>query len=130
MDAYQDVRDFHRKFGHPVGETPAVPDDGTVRLRQRLVQEEFLELMAAMQKGDLPGIADGALDLVYVVLGTLLAYGVDPTPLWAAIHRANLSKGQEKRADGKVLKGDGFVPPDVEGLLRCQGWEVPRAGHL
>jgi hypothetical protein len=28
-----------------------------------------------------------------------------------------------KRADGKILKPEGWKPPDIEGELRAQGWE-------
>jgi hypothetical protein len=50
--------------------------------------------------------------------------GIDLRPLWVAVQAANLAKvGGSKRADGKVLKTPGWVPPDIAGLLRQQGWE-------
>jgi predicted HAD superfamily Cof-like phosphohydrolase len=119
---FLDVLDFHRKFGATVGTTPAVPDEQTVVLRHKLIAEEIKELTGAMALNDLPGIADGCVDAIYVILGTAISYGVDLRPVWNAVQIANLSKiGGVIREDGKKLKPDGFIPPDVAGILEKQG---------
>jgi predicted HAD superfamily Cof-like phosphohydrolase len=121
-DWFADVLAFHRKFGCAIGATPGVlPDRATFELRDRLHAEESDELRAAMINGDLPGIADGVVDLIYVLLGTLVSYGIDPRPVWREVHQANMAKeGGATRADGKILKPDGWVAPDVAGILRKQ----------
>jgi predicted HAD superfamily Cof-like phosphohydrolase len=49
------VEEFHRAMGVPVLERPAVPPDERVRLRLRLVAEEFFELLrAALVERELP----------------------------------------------------------------------------
>lgn len=121
-DWYRDVLDFHRKFGCHVGSTPAVPSEGTPELRARLLREEFDETLDALGRGDLPALADGLADLIYVLLGTAASYGIDLRPVWAAVHAANMAKdGGGTRADGKVLKPPGWAPPDIEGILSSQG---------
>lgn len=122
-DWFQDVFDFHEKFRCYIGGNgPEIPCMGTPDLRRKLIREEFIELCAALQQEDMPGIADGALDLIYVVLGTLVSYGIDPRPIWDAIHAANMAKeGGGEREDGKILKPPGWTAPDVEGLLKIQG---------
>ena len=130
-DMYQDVFDFHRKFSAYIGDRPGIPTAGTAELRAELIREEFDELLTAMESGDLPGIADGALDLVYVVLGTLVSYGIDARPIWVAIHAANMAKvGGGTRADGKVMKPPGWIAPDVAGLLAKQGASADLAGKV
>jgi predicted HAD superfamily Cof-like phosphohydrolase len=141
------VSEFHRAFGQAIGDKPAVPDEKTVRLRASLIGEEFCEMLAAMFDIDetvihqrvkdvvelakvrvlLPELADAWGDIDYVVEGSRLAFGVDGAPIAAEIQRSNLSKlGADgkpvRRADGKVLKGPNFTPPDIAACLKAQGW--------
>lgn len=129
IDWYHDVRDFHRKFGCWEGERPSIPPSEVEDLRESLENEEFEELQRATLSDDLPKIADSVVDLVYVLLGRLVSYGIDPRPIWNEVHRANMRKeGGGERDDGKILKPDGWVGPDVEGLLRqqhAQGYQKP-----
>lgn len=123
LDWTQDVLDFHEKFGAHIGERAGFPDASTFGLRLKLVREEYTEFMLALMRRDLAEVADGALDLVYVVIGTLVTLGIDPRPIWNEIQRANMGKeGGGKREDGKILKPPGWTPPDVAGILKSQGW--------
>jgi len=114
------VRDFHEKFECTVGQTPAMRDEV---LRMDLIDEEADETVGACIDRDLPKAVDGCIDLIYVCLGALVAWGVDAEPLFNEVHRANMAKaGGGARADGKILKPEGWTPPDIEGELRRQGW--------
>jgi predicted HAD superfamily Cof-like phosphohydrolase len=118
---FRDVLEFSRKFGTFVGSTPAVPDDATVMLRHTLMTEEFDELRYAMAREDIPEIADACVDLIYVIVGLAIAYGIDLRPVWSAVHEANMRKSlTERRGDRKVLKPPDFVPPDIAGILAVQ----------
>lgn len=119
-ECFSDVLAFHRKFGAAIGTTPAIPDEATFCLRIRLIQEEFKELMSAIADDDLPGIAKESADLIYVVVGTAISYGISLPEVWDAVQAANLSKGQDKRGDGKIQKGQKYIPPDVAGILARQ----------
>ena len=122
-DWYADVLAFHAKFcPHLIGSTPAVPDRATDNLRRELWNEESIETIDAMNRGDLPNVADGIVDLIYVLIGAAATYGIDLRPVWDAVHAANMSKeGGGTRADGKILKPPGWEPPDVAGILARQG---------
>ena len=112
---------FHRKFEIAVGNGPSVPEEGTRQLRVRLIQEEFEELKEAMATQDLAGVAKELADLLYVVYGTALSYGVEMDPVFREVHRSNLSKvGGYKRADGKWVKPSSYSPAQVEPLLAAQ----------
>ncbi len=127
-----DVKDFMRLVGQPIPETPAIPhhDDGspdwkTIHLRCALISEELDELTHACAKLDLPEIADAFADLLYVVVGGFIAFGIDPGPIWRAVHASNMTKrGGGLDANGKASKPEGWTPPDVATLLREQGWEA------
>ncbi|MEP7150196.1 MAG: MazG nucleotide pyrophosphohydrolase domain-containing protein [Nitrospira sp.] len=121
MDPQAMVEEFHRKFEIAIGKGPSVPEEGTRQLRVRLIQEEFEELKEAMATQDLAGVAKELADLLYVVYGTAVSYGVDMDPVFREVHRSNLSKvGGYKRADGKWVKPSSYSPAQVEPLLAAQ----------
>ena len=111
--AYDDVLAFHRQFGIPAPVRPAVPKEERIKLREKLIDEEYMELVAAMDKNDMVAIADACADLIYVVIGTALEYGIPLPNIWDAVQLANMSKiGGQRRADGKILKPDGWKSPE------------------
>lgn len=119
------VREFHRACGVVDRVTPGIPDNEVEALRFELIREEYRELQDALAAGNVPAIAKEGADVVYVVLGTFLAYGIDFGPVFAAVHRSNMSKvgsgGQPVfREDGKVAKGDGYAEPDMASVLATQ----------
>ena len=120
-DWQEDVRKFHIKMGLEVGSTPRLVDSKTKRLRIELIKEEMAELVESLEKDNLETIADGAADSIYVILGTLVTYGVELQPIWNVIHHANMNKvGDSKRADGKILKPKNWKHPDIKELIEEQ----------
>ena len=121
MDAQAMVEEFHRKFEIAIGRTPSLPEEDTRRLRIRLIQEEFDELQEAMDKQDLASVAKELADLLYVVYGTAVSYGMDMEPVFREVHRSNLSKvGGYKRSDGKWVKPSTYSPAEIAPLLAAQ----------
>lgn len=144
----EQVREFMVAFSQPIRETPGVPDDDeVVRLRIRLIAEEFFELLSASVDYDasstvrslredtmdlldsdlvidLPQLTDALGDLDYVVEGTRLTFGIDGGPIADAIHASNLSKadGAWKDEYGKIRKGPNWKAPDILGELQKQGF--------
>lgn len=120
-----DVRAFMQACGQDTPGLPALPDDAVRDLRIRLHDEEVnKELRGALERGDLTEIADGVADGVFVMLGTALAYGIPLAKVWARVCEANMAKVDPvtgmvfRRADGKIIKPEGWVPPDIAGLIR------------
>jgi predicted HAD superfamily Cof-like phosphohydrolase len=123
-DMWADVKSFHEKFGLVIAGKPCIPDEGTVLLREGLIDEENDELEEAIRNDDLVEIADACADLIYVVLGLCVSYGIDLRPVFNEVHRTNMAKeGGAKRSDGKICKPDGWQPPQIERILREQGME-------
>jgi len=113
------VAEFHRAFGLPVRRSPGADiDRDLARLRIGLLEEEVSEFAAAAEQQDLVGIADALADIAYVIYGTALTYGIDLDAVLREVHRSNMSKlgGDGKpllRDDGKVIKSERYVPPDL-----------------
>lgn len=116
------VEAFHRTFDIAVHPVPTVADDRTRALRVKLIQEEFDELKEALASDDLSSIAKEMADLLYVVYGTAVSYGIDMDPVFREVHRSNMSKvGGHKREDGKWVKPATYSPADIEPILAEQG---------
>lgn len=78
---FEKVQEFHVAFGVPDEDT-AFTDVFTsnpqlVALRRALVDEEFKELQVAAQNSDLHEVVDALADLLYVIYGAGLSFGVD-----------------------------------------------------
>ena len=115
------VEAFHRNFDIVVSPVPTVADGRTRELRIRLIQEEFDELKEALASDDLSSIAKEVADLLYVVYGTAVSYGIDMPPVFREVHRSNMSKvGGYKREDGKWVKPATYSPASIEPILAEQ----------
>ncbi len=115
------VEDFHRKFDILVQAIPAIPNRSTKELRVQLIQEEFDELKEALAQENLVAVAKEMADLLYVVYGTAVSYGIDMEPVFHEVHRSNLSKvGGYKRGDGKWVKPPTYSPASLEPILDVQ----------
>lgn len=148
-DRVRMVREFFTVMRQPIGARPSVPSENEVRLGMRLVAEEFIELVSSVYAHSLNGwhlrrmereinsvietnpinvnmteLADATVDLDYVVEGLRLRFGINSTPIWKEVHRSNLDKqgGPIRETDGKQLKPEGWIPPDIHYELRKQGW--------
>jgi len=120
-EAQQMVLKFHKEFDIHIAETPSVADEKTQALRVRLIQEEFDELKEAFKKNDLPHIAKELADLLYVVYGTAISYGIDMEPVFQEVQRSNMSKvGGYKREDGKWVKPATYSPANIAPILALQ----------
>jgi predicted HAD superfamily Cof-like phosphohydrolase len=133
MSAVDDVEDFHRVTDTPVLLVPEWPADERVDLRVALIVEEVVrELLTAIAKRDMVGTSNGIVDGIYVLIGAAHEFGVPIEAEWAAVQLSNMQKAVEqpdgtlrviRRPDGKILKPEGWTPPDTEGILRAHGWK-------
>lgn len=122
------VRAFHDAFGITNADRPtAALPPADVALRARLMQEENAEYLAAAERGDLVEVADALGDMLYILCGTILKHGLQERmeAVFLEIQRSNMSKlgGDGKpihRADGKVLKGPDYTPPQLAPLVAEQ----------
>lgn len=109
--------------GQSTSEVPTFPDDITRQLRIDLIREEFIdELIPAMEEENMVEIADALADILYVVYGTAIAYGIPIDEVFDEVHSSNLSKFENgspvRREDGKILKGKNYFKPDIEKILK------------
>jgi len=99
-----------------------------IDLRLRLMDEELTEVFEAINARDAEQTAHELADLLYVVFGTAVAFGVPIDEVFAAVSRANLSKIDEATGkpyevdNGKVRKGPNYFDPstDIAEIMRTK----------
>jgi predicted HAD superfamily Cof-like phosphohydrolase len=118
MDSRQDVE----KFMYACGQTDK-DFGGQAELYMDLVMEEFKELIIAYGNRDKVEIADACADLKWVIEGLEHTLNIPQQEVWDEVARSNLSKISPngkviKREDGKVLKPEGWTPPNIKAIIR------------
>lgn len=89
-----------------------------------LIKEEVAELMAAHSNGDDIEQLDALIDILVVTIGAIHSMGADAEGAWNEVMRTNFAKidpntGKvNKRQDGKVLKPEGWKPPELKPYLK------------
>lgn len=116
------VQEWMRAVGHPVASHPQdfVPADMTA-LMVTLMREESAEAIEAIASGNLAHIAQELADVVVVAHCAAAVFGLDLDRALDEVMRANRSKFVDgkavRRADGKVLKGPNYRPPDMDRVV-------------
>lgn len=111
---WNDVREFHEKFGHPVAAVPAMVAKKRALSRAKWMNEEVAEFLIA---DDIYEQADAMIDLIYFALGTLVEMGLEADELFEIVQQANMAKlwpdgkPHYNPKDGKVIKPEGWEDP-------------------
>jgi predicted HAD superfamily Cof-like phosphohydrolase len=118
------VEDFQKAFGGFIGEGASFPPLERCVLRQKLLQEEVLELHVAWSNDDIVEVADAITDCLYILIGTAIEFGLQDKleDLFDEVHGSNMSKLDENgkpiyRNDGKVMKSANYYKPDLKKIL-------------
>lgn len=135
---FEDIIDFHEKFGLTFNGKPRVLDEELAKFRVGFMAEElgeycldhqnteeFVQMMKdAIVSVPLEKQFDALIDLVYVVLGTAYMQGFDFNEGWRRVHEANMKKVRAERAVDStrgstydVIKPPGWCPPDLSDLV-------------
>ncbi len=121
-DVFSNVLRFHAKLcPNQFREYPGWPKEEILNLRLDLMQEEFDEMLKAVEQRDLVKLADSLADLEYVLNGFAIACGFYMPLINAVVQEANMKKiGGPVREDGKILKPNGWTAPDIAYALHNQ----------
>jgi predicted HAD superfamily Cof-like phosphohydrolase len=99
------------------------PSIDSVNLYARLIEEEYTEFILARHQEDEVEQLDACMDMIWVILGYCYAKGYKVNGSWKEVAKSNLCKIDSstgkviKRHDGKILKPDGWLPPDLSKFI-------------
>lgn len=121
QNPYDMLIEFHEKFGAAIDQPFTLE---SVALRSKLHNEECQEvdkeLFPDFNKDiDRKKLTKELADLMYVTIGTAVAFGLPLQEVFEEVHKSNMSKlGPDGkpiyREDGKVLKGPNYKEPDLD----------------
>lgn len=124
----ENLIEFHNTFGHAIETSPCSQSDTMGYLRYNLGKEELDEYIYANEMDDPIEIADALTDQLYILLGTIVAHGMQDIieDCFDEIHRSNMSKlgvdgNPIYRGDGKILKGPNYTKPNL-GKIVDKAW--------
>lgn len=111
---FDDVERFMNAVGHTTGSN----NDNQAELYLDLIDEEYLEFQAGLQLEDDKEILDACFDMIWVIVGYMKSRGWHCEDAWDEGAQSNLAKIDPqtgkviRRADGKILKPEGWREPD------------------
>lgn len=117
---FADQERFMRACDQTVGEF----NQNQFKLYVNLIDEEVKELKEAINNNDLLETLDALEDILVVTIGAIHSAGFDGEGGWKEVMKTNFAKidpatGKvRKREDGKVLKPEGWEPPNLEAFLK------------
>jgi predicted HAD superfamily Cof-like phosphohydrolase len=103
------------------GQTTGIENVEQYKLYYTLIKEEVQELEDSTTRED---DVDALIDILVVTIGALHSIGVDTEGAWKEVHGSNMAKIDAgtgvvlRREDGKILKPEGWQPPNLKQYLR------------
>jgi len=113
---FSDQEKFMRSCDQTVGEI----NGRQFSLYKSLIKEEVEELNTASDQLE---ELDALIDILVVTIGAIHSMGANAEGAWNEVMRTNFAKIDEhtgkvrKREDGKVLKPEGWQPPNLKPFL-------------
>ena len=117
---FTDVEVFLRAVGQTSGENN--PEQAV--LYKKLIDEEYEEFLEAYYAEDDAEQLDACFDMIWVIVGYMKSRGWDCENSWDEGAKSNLSKIDpltgyvKRRDDGKILKPEGWKPPDFAKFVK------------
>ena len=100
-----------------------LPSEENAELYARLIAEEYQEFMDARKDMDEAEQLDACMDMIWVILGYAHMKQYNIAGAWDAVVKTNMAKVDpltgkvRRREDGKILKPEGWAPPDMTKFL-------------
>jgi len=121
MNPFKDQEQFMKACDQSVGDF----NEAQYKLYCDLIDEEYNdEFKHALATNDRVEQLDALIDILVVTIGAIHSGGFDAEGAWNEVMKTNFAKidldtGKvRKREDGKVLKPDGWVAPNLTPFLK------------
>ena len=115
--------DDQKKFMLASGQTVDRFNPDQFNMYLSLMEEESQELVDAITAHDRVEALDALIDILVVTIGAIHSMGADAEGAWNEVMRTNMAKIDpetglvQRRADGKILKPEGWQPPELKPYL-------------
>jgi predicted HAD superfamily Cof-like phosphohydrolase len=112
------------KFMTACEQTVTGVNDDQFRMYSNLITEEYTELQEALAAKDPVETLDALTDILVVTIGAMNSMGADGEGAWREVMATNFAKIDRqlgkvrRRDDGKILKPEGWEPPNLAKFLK------------
>lgn len=116
INPFKDIDTFATACDQP-------PSEANYEMYLGLIDEEVGELLEAVAADDKVEQLDALVDILVVTMGAIRAGGFDGEGAWKEVMDTNFAKIDPetgkviKRADGKVLKPEGWKAPELAPFI-------------
>jgi predicted HAD superfamily Cof-like phosphohydrolase len=121
---FTDVAVFLKAVGQEIPSVPQQTVSAQAELYKKLIDEEYEEFLEAVSERDDVEEIDACFDMMWVIVGYMKSRGWDCENIWDEGAKSNLSKIDPvsgkviRREDGKILKPEGWKPPDFTKFVK------------
>jgi predicted HAD superfamily Cof-like phosphohydrolase len=121
---FTDVAIFLKAVGQEIPSVPQQTVSAQAELYKKLIDEEYEEFLEAVSERDDVEEIDACFDMMWVIVGYMKSRGWDCENIWDEGAKSNLSKIDPvsgkviRREDGKILKPEGWKPPDFTKFVK------------
>ena len=112
------------KFMRACDQSVDAMNESQYLMYMKLIDEEVGELHQAVLANDEVEQLDALIDILVVTIGAIRSAGFDAEGAWKEVMATNFNKIDKqsgrvrKREDGKVLKPQGWVAPNLEPFVK------------
>ena len=129
MNVFDAVKEFHEKYE---GDINLPITEKKLEFRLKLIDEEveefcnevleltsyFMEVIKQPKDINKVNLTKELADIIYVLVGFAVTFGLPLEKVFEEVHKSNMTKTLgNKREDGKILKGEDYVPPRLDYLF-------------
>lgn len=120
---FTDVSIFLKAVGQEIPPFNA-DESAQSKLYAKLIAEEYAEFVESLIDNNDAEKCDACFDMIWVIVGYMKSRGWDCEQIWDEGAKSNLSKidittGKViRREDGKILKPEGWKPPDFAKFVK------------
>ena len=96
------IKHWSKVFGLPVNSEEKLPSRDRIALSLSLIDEEFMEVVDAIDENNFTEVKDGLGDLLWVTVRMMMECGINPEEVIAKIYESNMSKADLTQEDALI----------------------------
>ena len=117
---FDKVHEFHQATDAYIGQKPVLPSEEIKQLRINLIEEEVQELKQALLDDNLVEVTDALADILYVVYGAGVSFGVNLDLAFNLVHESNMSKLCETIEEAEMTQKH-YAKQGIEVIINKNG---------
>lgn len=120
LDMVALVKEWSKTFGLPIKKGLGFPKRDRMELAAKLIDEEFLEFLAGIDRRDITEVQDALGDLLWVTIRAMMEFGINPEETIYSIYKSNMSKADFSEKDARLTR-DKYKKQGINTYMKVVG---------